>query len=101
MSDHIHILIGMRATQSLSDLMQGVKGASSKWINQNKLTRQKFQWREGFGAFSYPKSNIIKVIDCIRNQEEHHHQQSYIEEHRHLLDEEEIAFDEKYIFTTV
>jgi len=52
MSDHIHILIGMRPTQSISDLMQDIKGNSSKWINEKKFLKAKFEWQEGYGAFS-------------------------------------------------
>lgn len=66
MPDHLHILIGMRPTQSLSDLMQDVKGSSSKWINQKRFTKGKFSWQEGFGAFSYGKSQITQVIDYIK-----------------------------------
>ena len=56
MSDHIHILIGLRPTQSISDLMQDIKGNSSKWINEKPFVKRKFEWQEGFGAFSNSKS---------------------------------------------
>lgn len=72
MPDHIHIFIGMRPTQSISDLMQDIKGNSSKWINEKKFLKVKFEWQEGFGAFSYSKSHVNKVIDYIKNQEVHH-----------------------------
>ena len=61
MPDHLHILIGLRPTQSLSDLMQDVKGSSSKWINQKRFTKGKFSWQEGFGAFSYGKSHKLLI----------------------------------------
>ncbi len=67
MPDHIHIFIGMRPTQSISDLMQDIKGNSSKWINEKKFLKVKFEWQEGFGAFSYSKSHVNKVIDYIKN----------------------------------
>ncbi len=72
MPDHLHIVIGMRPTQSLSDLMQDIKGSSSKWINDNKLIAGKFQWRESYGAFSYGKSQVPKLIDYVKNQKLHH-----------------------------
>ncbi|MEX2234940.1 MAG: IS200/IS605 family transposase [Cyclobacteriaceae bacterium] len=56
MSDHVHIFFGMRPTQSLSDLMQDVKGSSSKWINGQNFIKSRFEWQEGYGAFSYSKS---------------------------------------------
>jgi putative transposase len=62
MPDHVHILFGFRPTQSLSELMQDVKGNSSKWINENEFINGKFTWQEGFGAFSYSKSHVPAVI---------------------------------------
>jgi putative transposase len=101
MPDHIHILIGMRPTQSLSDLMQDVKGDSSKWINQKRFTKGKFSWQEGFGAFSYGKSQVNQVIDYIKNQEELHKKWSFLKEYRALLEKFEVEFDQRYIFKEV
>lgn len=101
MPDHVHILIGMRPTQSLSDLMQDVKGDSSKWINQKRFTKGKFSWQEGFGAFSYGKSQVNQVIDYIKNQQEHHKKWSFLEEYRTLLEKFEVDFDQRYIFKEV
>jgi REP element-mobilizing transposase RayT len=71
-SDHIHILIGMRPTQSISELMQIIIANSSKWINEKKFLNVKFEWQEGYGAFSYSKSHVQNVINYIQNQEERH-----------------------------
>lgn len=101
MPDHLHILIGMRPTQSLSDLMQDVKGSSSKWINQKRFTKGKFSWQEGFGAFSYSKSHINQVIDYIKNQEEHHKKRSFLEEYRTFLEKFEVEFEQRFIFQEV
>ena len=62
-ADHIHLLIGFRPNQALADLMQDIKGSSSKWINENKFTRSKFSWQEGYGAFSYSHSHLSNVIN--------------------------------------
>ncbi len=97
-SDHIHILIGMRPTQSISDLMQDVKGSSSKWVNEKKFTRTRFEWQEGYGAFSYGKSQIKDVIAYIENQEKHHKKTTFKEEYLEFLEKFEIDFDERYIF---
>lgn len=80
MSDHIHLLIGFGPIQSLSDLLQDVKGNSSKWINERKFVRGKFEWQEGYGAFSYGKSQIKSVISYSENQEEHHKKKTFKEE---------------------
>ena len=81
MPDHIHIFIGMRPTQSISDLMQDIKGNSSKWINEKKFLKVRFEWQEGYGAFSYSKSHVNRVIDYIFNQENHHKKESFQEEY--------------------
>lgn len=98
MPDHIHIFIGMRPTQSILDLMQDVKGGSSKWINEKKFVNGKFEWQEGYGAFSYGKSQIKDVIAYLENQEHHHGKKTFREEYIDFLKKFEIDFDEKYIF---
>lgn len=98
MPDHIHIFFGMRPTQSLSDLMQDIKGSSSKWINEKKFIRDKFEWQEGYGAFSYSKSQSSRVISYIQNQEIHHRKMNFIDEYKMFLKKFEIEYDERYVF---
>jgi REP element-mobilizing transposase RayT len=97
MPDHIHILFGMRPTQSLSDLMKDMKGSSSKWINEKGFTMGKFSWQEGYGAFSYGKSQINNVVNYIQNQETHHKKSTFQEEYLEFLKAFEIDFDERSI----
>ena len=97
MPDHVHVLFGMRPTQSLSDLMQDIKGNSSSWINQKRLVRGKFSWQEGFGAFSYGKSQVDRVVKYIQLQEKHHKKRNFAEEYLELLKLFEVEFDEWYI----
>lgn len=98
MPDHIHILIGMRPIQSLSDLMQDIKGSSSKWINEKRFLKSKFEWQQGYGAFSYARSQVADVIKYIQNQEVHHKKQTFIDEYRNFLKKFEIDYNEEYIF---
>lgn len=98
MPDHLHIFIGMRPTQSISDLLQDIKGSSSKWINEKKFLKVKFEWQEGYGAFSYSKSHVKNVIEYIQNQENHHKKESFREEYLKFLKVFEIEYDERYIF---
>ncbi|MCC6582699.1 MAG: IS200/IS605 family transposase [Chitinophagales bacterium] len=98
MSDHIHILIGMRPTQSISDLMQDIKGSSSKWINQKGFIKGKFEWQEGYGAFSYGKSQVKDVIAYIENQEQHHSKKTFRDEYMDFLKKFDVEYDEQYIF---
>ena len=98
MPDHLHILIGMRPTQSISDLMQDIKGSSSKWINEKKFLKVKFEWQEGYGAFSYSKSQVYIIIDYIKNQEQHHANKTFQEEYLEFLKIFEVEYDARYIF---
>lgn len=98
MPDHIHILIGLHPAQSLSKLMQLVKGDSAEWINKEKLTTKKFNWQMGYGAFSYSKSQIHAVANYIEQQQEHHKKKSFLEEYRKMLENLAIEYDERYIF---
>jgi REP element-mobilizing transposase RayT len=100
-SDHIHILFGMRPTQALSELVQHVKQDSSKWIKQKGFVPGRFSWQEGYGAFSYSKRDVPNVIAYIDNQEEHHRKQSFQEEYVEFLKDFEIEHDERYIFKAV
>ena len=101
MPDHIHLFFGMRPTQSLSDLLQDIKGDSSKWINQKRFVKCRFSWQEGFGGFSYSKSHVDQVIDYIKNQEIHHRKKSFIEEYLEFLEKFQVPYDERYIFKPV
>ena len=97
MPDHIHIFIGMRPHQSISSLMQNVKTESSKWIKAQKLS-QTFAWQDGYGAFSYSRSQINDVVRYIQNQEAHHKKKTFLDEYKKFLTAFEIEWDEKYIF---
>jgi REP element-mobilizing transposase RayT len=101
MPDHIHILFGFRLTQSLSDLMQNVKRDSSEWINKERLVMGKFSWQEGYGAFSYSKSQILQVAKYIENQERHHAKRSFLEEYKKFLVDFGLEYDERYIFKPI
>jgi len=96
--DHVHLLIGLRPHQSISDLMHDVKRNSALWINNNKLTKGRFEWQEGYGAFSYGASQIKDVIKYIENQEIHHKKKSFQEEYVGFLKIFGVEYDERYIF---
>ena len=101
MPDHIHILFGMRPTQSLSNLMKFVKQRSSSWINNEGISTGKFSWQEGYGAFSFNKSQLPHVIRYIQNQKVHHKKKTFQEEYQILLNEFDVDFDERYIFKPI
>lgn len=98
MPDHLHLFFGFRPTQSLSDLMRLVKGDSSEWINKEKFTPSPFRWQEGYGAFSYARSQVSIVCRYIENQEAHHAKKLFLQEYKELLDRFEVEYDERYLF---
>ncbi len=101
MPDHLHLLIGLRPDESLSHLVQEIKRDSSLWINEKRYVNGKFSWQEGYGAFSYSKSQLLNVTNYILNQKEHHQKKTFIEEYVKVLSDFGLNFDEKYIFKPV
>jgi REP element-mobilizing transposase RayT len=77
MTDHVHILIGLRPSMALADLVKEIKADSTNFINKNKWVRGRFSWQEGYGAFSYGHSQLDKIIHYIQNQEKHHRRRSF------------------------
>ena len=96
--DHVHAFFELPVTVAISDQIRMLKASSSKWINDNKLVKGKFSWQEGYGAFSYSRSQRDSVIQYIIKQEEHHKNQTFREEYLDLLKKFEILFENKYVF---
>ena len=95
--NHLHIFIGYEPHQLIPDLLQDIKGSSSKWINQMGFVKGKFRWQAGYGAFSYSHSQIDNVVKYILNQEEHHKRKTFREEYIEFLNHFNIRYNEKYI----
>jgi putative transposase len=98
MPDHTHLLIGLKPSIAISDLVRDIKSGSSNFINEKKWIKGKFNWQEGFGAFSYSRSQIDDVIKYILNQEEHHKKKTFREEYLDFLVKFEVDYDNKYLF---
>jgi len=98
MPDHAHVFIGMKPSIALSDLVRDIKNNSATFINEKKWIRGKFNWQEGFGAFSYGHSQIDAVAKYIQNQEKHHAKKTFKEEYLEMLKKFNVAYDEKYLF---
>ncbi|MEG0849128.1 MAG: IS200/IS605 family transposase [Flavobacterium sp.] len=96
--DHVHCFFGLKPTVSISELMKIVKGKSSKYINDNQLTISRFEWQEGYGAFSYSQSHIDAVYKYIKNQEEHHKKQNFKDEYFSFLEKFNVKFEQKHVF---
>ncbi|MBK7501064.1 MAG: IS200/IS605 family transposase [Ignavibacteriales bacterium] len=101
MPDHTHLLIGLKPSISISDLVRDIKAGSSKFINDKKLIKGKFSWQEGFGVFSYSRSQIDTVIKYIQNQENITIKNRFKEEYIDFLEKFAVEYDEKYLFEWV
>jgi len=101
MPDHAHLFTGMKPSISISDFVRDVKAGSSKFINDSKWVQGKFNWQEGFGAFSYSRSQIDTVMKYILRQEEHHRRRTFKEEYVELLKKFSVEYDEQYLFRWV
>lgn len=98
MPDHIHLFIGLKPSCCLSDLIREIKKSSNEFINENKFLKCKFNWQDGYGAFSYSHSHIENVYNYVLNQKYHHEKKNFKDEYLSLLRKFEIEFDEKYVF---
>ncbi len=96
--NHIHFLIGMKPSCCLSDLVREVKKSSNSFIKEKKFSKFKFDWQEGYGAFSYSHSALDNVIAYVMNQKEHHKKRTFKEEYMEFLNKFEIEFKDEYLF---
>jgi putative transposase len=101
MPDHLHVFLGLDPKESPSNCMKFIKQSSSEWINKKQLTSSKFSWQEGFGAFSYGRSQIDAVYKYIEKQKVHHQKKSFINEYKEFLKAYDINFDDKYLFKEI
>ena len=98
MSDHVHILFGSNPNDKLSDLVACLKRDSSSFINEKNWFKGKFHWQDGYGAFSYGRSQLDKIYNYILNQENHHNRRTFREEYIELLNKFEVKYEDKYLF---
>lgn len=98
MPDHIHILIGMKPTCCLSDLVREIKKSSTVFIKENHFSHLKFSWQNGFGAFSYSHSHLDNIITYIMNQKEHHKKKAFKEEYVECLSKYDVDYKNEYLF---
>ncbi|MBO9683888.1 MAG: transposase [Flavisolibacter sp.] len=97
MSDHVHVLVSIAPDCRISDLVRDIKANSSSFIKQ-KLNTHEFHWQEGYGAFSYSKSQIDKVVNYILDQPLHHKTKTFRDEYVEFLKLFEIDYKEEYLF---
>ena len=98
MPDHTHLFVGFKPVMPISDFVKEVKVASNEFINDKPWMKQKFNWQEGYGVFSYGHSQIDAVAKYVLNQEAHHQTKTFREEYLEFLEKFVIPYDEKYLF---
>ena len=98
MPDHTHILLSIKPDIAISDLIRDIKSSTTSFIKEKNFANSTFSWQEGFGAFSYSKSQAETVVEYILNQPLHHRKRTFREEYHKFLNNYEIAFDERYVF---
>ena len=98
MPDHIHIFIGYNVNQLIPDLVEEIKTSSNAWIKQKNLSKFKFDWQRGYGAFTHSRSQIDKVITYVKGQEDHHRKKSFRKEYLDILAKNEIEHNTDYLF---
>ena len=97
-ADHVHCLWGLIPSVPVSVIMQSTKARSSKWVNESRILKHRFEWQEGYGAFSYSKSQLENVFRYIKNQKKHHQVQTFRDEYIQMLHKFGVDYDERYIF---
>ena len=97
-SDHIHILSDLHPSTSLADYVKNIKVASSIWLKESKLFPEFEGWQDGYGAFTYSIREKDILIEYVKNQKVHHRRESSYEEYERLLKENDVEYDERYLF---
>jgi len=95
-ADHVHLLVGLRATHTLADVLREIKSVSSAWVHED-VAVSSFAWQEGYGGFTVSASQLEKVRVYIQRQEEHHRTRTFREEYLKLLQRIGVEFDERYL----
>ena len=96
--DHVHLVLGIPPKLSVSRAVQLLKGGSSIWIHKTFPNLARFEWQDGYGAFSIGKLQLPEVIEYVKNQREHHRVRGFKEEHREFLEKHGIDYDERYVW---
>jgi REP element-mobilizing transposase RayT len=97
-SNHVHVLIGLNPAKSISDTVHDLKRSTSLFINNEKLSPGKFAWQDGYGGFTYGRSQLDHVYQYVKNQEAHHAKKTFREEYLEFLNKFEVRYDEQFLF---
>jgi putative transposase len=96
-ADHVHLAVRLHPTRAIADVLRLIKSNSSRWANEKFRRGPSFAWQEGYAAFTVSQSQVPRLLDYIRGQEEHHRKQDFRRELVSLLRRNGIAFEERYL----
>ncbi len=98
MPDHIHIFIGYNVNQLIPDLVEQIKTSTNAWIKERNLSKYKFEWQKGYGAFTHSRSQLEAVTKYILSQETHHQKETFRDEYLKILQKNDVEFKGEYLF---
>jgi len=98
MPDHVHIYLGYNVNHLMPDLVEEIKTSSNKWIKENRLSKFRFEWQKGYGAFTHTRSNLDRVVKYILDQENHHKKETFRKEYLRILQQHEVEYKDEYVF---
>jgi len=98
MPDHIHIFIGYNLNHRIPDLVEEIKTSTNKWINNNRLSKFKFEWQKGYGAFTHSHSQLDVIIKYVLTQEKHHKKRTFKNEYLEILKRNDSKYNDDYLF---
>lgn len=96
-ADHVHLLVKLKTDTPIATIIRLIKSRSSKWLNEQPDSEERFEWQAGYGAFSVSESQVARVRRYIQEQENHHKKVSFKDELIVLLQRHRIDYDERYL----
>ncbi|MCA1797407.1 MAG: IS200/IS605 family transposase [Desulfuromonadaceae bacterium] len=99
MPDHLHLVVKLKPNHQLSQIMQKIKGNSSKWINTQGQLKDRFSWQDGYGAFTVSESQVPIVVRYVKEQKNHHRKYSFKEELTQILELHNVEYEKRYLWT--
>lgn len=100
-ADHVHLLVGIKPTLAVSDLVRDIKANSARFVREKRWVAGRFEWQDGFGAFTLGHSQLSQIIPYIGNQEEHHRARTFREEYVGFLQKYAVEYRPEFLFKEV
>lgn len=99
--NHVHVLFSYNGKEPIANIIRDIKVFSTKYINNNRITKCHFEWQKGYACFSVSPRDVELISNYIDRQVEHHHGKSVVDELRMILDKAAMEYDERFLFDDV